>query len=64
MRRFSNSAGPGDPGVVVEPPPPGVASGRWTVSKTTLSIAGALVVLIGTVYFVIRALAAKKQGHR
>lgn len=59
--RFAAATGPADPGVIVEPPPPGVASGRWTVSRTTLTALGALVVTIGFVYFAVRVLVAKRK---
>ncbi len=48
------------PGVVVEPPPAGLSSGRWTVTKTTLSIVGALVILAGAAYVVARARWARR----
>ncbi|MCC6644061.1 MAG: hypothetical protein IT374_00610 [Polyangiaceae bacterium] len=61
MRAPSPSAvPPGAPGVVVEPPPPGVASGRWTVSKTTLSVAGALIIVAGAAYVVARIARARR----
>lgn len=55
-----SAAAQGAPGVVVEPPPPGAASGRWTVSRTTLSLAGALVLLAGAAYLTVRALRARR----
>lgn len=55
-----HAAASGQPGVLVEPPPPGVASGRWTVSRTSLAIVGALVIALGVAYVSVRALRARR----
>lgn len=64
MRLTSHVAsGPADGGVIVEPVPPGLASGRFTVPRTVLSAAGAIVIVIGVVYFTVRALTARKKAR-
>jgi hypothetical protein len=45
--------------VQVNGPPPGAAAGRYDVPRWFIGLAGGVVVLVGVVYLVVRALRAR-----
>jgi hypothetical protein len=50
----------GQPGVRVEGPPPGLASGRYDVPRWSIIALGTVIVLAGCVYLVVRVLRSRR----